>query len=263
MRILTSLLLMITTIISCGKKGNGDTDVVMVENMESSDLKVYPAYNWDTLRGIYSGPFSDKEININLTYVSEFNVVGYSVVSGLIRNLSGKVTQNDDSVRLVLEEPGDHVHDGKFYLNIHKTNFGVSGRWAPFRASISPKNFKLKKKIFDFNVDTDYEKAPVTETSFIILFGDCRDSLGRYEFLMDGSVVYEFYNTPSEFEENNNTAMQKSIGSWEFKKGNITIYWQPNFAFPNLKSQFKLIYDDEQLILKGEGRIIYPLYGAA
>lgn len=262
MKITAILLLSSMVFLSCGgekeqAEASAEETVVGIDALEE---KEYLPYHWDTLQGIYSGPFSDKEININLTYVSEFNAVGYSVMNGLIRNISGKVTQNEDSVKLILEEPGDHPHDGTFYLNIHKKDFGVKGKWEAFHSSVPSKSFKLKKKIIDFELDIDYDNPKITnESSFVLLFGECRDSLGTYQFSMDGSVVYEFYNTPDEFEAGNE-AMQKAMGSWMLKNGLITVYWQPNFAFPNLKSQFRMVKGEFKL--QGEGRTIYSMFGA-
>jgi hypothetical protein len=230
---------------------------------DSLKVEEYSFYNWDTLTGIYSGRFSDKEININLTYVSEFNAVGYSVMGGLIRNMSGKVTHTGDSVEITLAEPGDHAHDGTFYLNIHKNNFGVNGKWIAFNSSISSKKFNLKKKktLNYFDVE---DNDPITAENFAVFYNHCRDSLGEYYFYEDGSVIYDFYNTPDEYETESGV-MQKAKGSWSYKENNITVFWQPNFAFPNLKSQFKIVEDKDvefrYLQLTGEKRIIYSTYG--
>lgn len=261
MRMLTLLLLITTFIVSCGEKNNQSGENEVTENPEETEE--YPVYNWDTLRGIYSGKFSDKEININLTYVSEFNAVGYSVMSGLIRNISGKVTHTEDSVQITLAEPGDHVHDGTFYLSVHKQNLRLNGTWVAFNSSIPSKTFSLKKKKAISFDGVDYNE-PVTGENFSVFYNHCRDSLGEYYFSEDGSVIYDFYNTPDEYESESG-AMQRAKGSWSYKANVITVFWQPNFAYPHLKSQFKIVEDKSDdyryLQLVGEGRVIYSTYG--
>lgn len=258
MRFCAFLLIILFT--SC--KGNKELTPENTVDSESS-VQELPDYYFDTLQGIYSGQFGDKEINIRLNYVTEHNAVGYCVVNGLIRNLSGKVEQTQDSVKLVLEEPGDNQYDGTFYLSIHKTNFNVNGKWEPFRLSGS-KKVSLKRKILLNYADID-ENTPVNDQSFSLFFERGIDSLGSYFFNPDGHVKYEFYDSPDDFETESGT-MKIANGSWTLKKGIVTIYWQPNFAFPNLKSQFKLIdlrLESEYISFKlvGEGRTINSSYG--
>lgn len=231
---------------------------------DSSEDQEFEPYYWDTLCGIYSGAYSDRELNINLTYVSQYNAVGYSVLNGLIRNISGKVTQTTDSVKLTLSELGDHVHDGVFQLNINKRNFEVKGTWKAYSSSIPSKTFQLKKKRWlDYN-EFDYEK-PVTAENFLFFYEVSEDSLGYYYFKEDGSVNYEFYPTPNAFSNQEGT-LQYAQGSWTIKGEYVTVYWQPNFAFPNLKSRFRIMDgrktdpEDGYPYLEGEGRIIYPQY---
>lgn len=263
MKFFVLLLSLCIVFVSCKEKEEIRTEGADSAKIDTLYVKEFPPYNWDTLCGVYSGLFSDKEINIRLTYVSEFNAVGYNVMSGLIRNVSGKVSQTEDSVKITMEEPGDHAHDGIFYLNIHKQNFGINGEWVAFNSSIPSKKFKLKRKrILNYSeIDDD---SPLTEESFAYFFERGRDSLGDYSFLPDGYVTYEFYNTPYEFEENYGT-MKTATGGWTFKKGIVTIFWQPNFAYPGLKSQFRVFdlrnEDYGPIKMVGEGRTIYSSYG--
>lgn len=266
MKIWTILLLSALFFTACQDEEKATASVSGEDSGTTDPLTVqeFAPYQWDTLCGVYSGTYSDREINIKLTYVSQYNAVGYSVLNGLIRNISGKVTQTEDSVKLILSELGDHAHDGVFQLNINKQNFGVKGSWKAYNTSIPSKAFQLKKKRpLDYN-EFDYEK-PVTADNFLFFYGVSQDSLGYYYFNEDGSVNYEFYTTPDAFNNQEGT-MQYAQGSWTIKGGNVTVYWQPNFAFPNLKSGFKIIDDRKSdpengyPHLKGEGRIIYPQY---
>lgn len=261
------LILFICILASCSQKKEVSPTISETALESENDPQEYPAYDWDTLAGIYFGPFSDKEININLTYVSEFNAVGYSVMNGLIRNILGKVAQNKDSVKLVLLESGEHPFDGTFYLNIHKTNFEINGEWIPFDSKIKSKQFHLAKRIVISNSEFDYD-APLTDDHFLNFFSYSEDSLGSYTFSEDGSVTYQFYDTPYDYEEKQEGTPKIARGSWSVKNKIVTIFWQPNFAFPSLKSQFKMIdkrneEEFESLLLQGEGRIIYSSYGMA
>ncbi len=266
MKIWTVLLLSALFFTACQgeKKDTAIGSQAAFGTTDSLTVQEFDPYQWDTLCGIYSGIYSDREININLTYVSQYNAVGYSVLNGLIRNISGKVTQTADSVKLVLSELGDHAHDGVFQLNINKQNFNVKGSWKAYNSSIPSKTFQLKKKQpLDYN-EFDYDK-PVTAENFLFFYGVSEDSLGYYYFHEDGSVNYEFYTTTNAFSNQEGT-MQYAQGSWTIKGGDVIIYWQPNFAFPNLKSKFRIMdnrkTDPENGYphLQGEGRIIYPQY---
>ncbi len=258
MKITYFLLVVFAIIFVACKEKKAVAETSLTVDIEQG-VQNFPIFNWDTLRGVYHGKFSDKEININLTYVSEYNAVGYSVVSGLIRNLSGKVTQTLDSVKIILVEPGDHAHDGTFYLAISKENFGIVGRWEAFSSTISSKKFKLTKKLpLDYS-ELD-SQTPLNEENFQYFFNNAYDSFGNYTFNEDGSVTYEFYMTEEENEQDNGT-LYTANGSWEFHSNKIIVFWQPNFAFPSLKSQFNLIdiRNDEEynLMLEGEGRKIF------
>lgn len=261
-RLLVVLLSLPLLFTSCKSDKKKETSGLNGEAVTEVSEQQFPPYNWDTLKGVYFGPFLKSEIHINLTYVTEFNAVGYSVVNGLVRNVSGKVSQTKDSVRLVLSEQGDNAYDGVFSIDINKHNFQANGKWQPYDSKLASKTFSLKKKKPLNYSDFDYYKDPITADNFLMFYEFSQDSLGYYRFLEDGSVNYEFYQTTDDFETKNGT-LQFAIGSWKLNGKSVTVNWQPNFAFPKLKSQFKIVddrKDEGSVTLRGENRVIYSSY---
>lgn len=251
---LTALLL-----VACSQKEN---EPVMTQVAEELPEEVeYPAFNFDTLRGSYQGSFGDKELNLVISHLTPYNVVGYNVINGLIRNVTGKVEQNQDSIILNLAESGEHAYDGVFRVAFHRDNFSNNGKWTPFDSRISAKTFRLKKQYeLDYSKDIDYEK-PVTDESFLYFFSYASDSIGRILMTNDGLAVYQHNG---EVEEEKDAKLLTAHGSWTFKNKVLTISWQPNIYFPKLKSTFKLVdsrfQEDGWLTLQGEGRTLYSGY---
>lgn len=263
-RLLVVLLSLPLFFTSCKSDKQKEASGLNGENIPVTEVneEQFPPYNWDTLKGVYAGPFLNSEIHINLTYVTEFNAVGYSVVNGLVRNISGKVSQSKDSVRLVLSEQGDNAYDGVFSLEINKNNFQTKGEWKPYDSKLTSKTFSLKKKKSPDYTKFDYYKDPITADNFLMFYEFSQDSLGYYRFSNDGSVNYEFYKTTDDFEAQSGT-MQFAIGSWKLNGKSVTINWQPNFAYPKLKSQFNIVDDrknEGSVTLRGENRVIYSSY---
>lgn len=222
----------------------------------AEDSDDFAPFDWDTLKGIYSGDFSGSDIRIKINYISNKQVVGYNVHKGLLRNISGKVQQTKDSIILLMQEPGDNPYDGTFKLMIDRKTLAVNGTWVPFHDNLSAKVFTLKK--LEFDKDYNYD-AKVTASNFSQFYGYVGDSLGDFAFFDDGLVEYTYY--PLEDEVNRVEQMQEAKGSWTLNGSTVSINWQPNSAFPSLKSTFQVKKGEYGHILDGEGRTLYAEYG--
>lgn len=246
------LSLIILTLSSCGSKETVDPET-SVQNADSEVVQDFPAFNWDTLKGIYSGDFAGNDIRIRINYISNKQVVGYNVHKGLLRNISGHVEQTQDSIILHMQEPGDNEYDGTFKILIDRNTLNMNGTWVPFRHNLSSKAFSLKR--LEFDTDYDYD-AKITPSNFTMHFPYVGDSLGDFMFYDDGMVVYEYY--PTHDEVNRVEQLLEATGSWSLKGSVLTINWQPNSAFPSLQSTFKVGKDEYTNNLIGEGRTLYP-----
>lgn len=217
-------------------------------------------FNMDTLKGIYTGDFAGSDIRLVIKYISNKHAVGYDVHNGLQRNLSGTVAIKENTIELVLSEPGDNEFDGVFYLNINKENFEAEGYWQSTSGKISKKHFVLHHlNIFDQEtVDEDGNIRAVTLTSgnFSDYFYHVTDSIGELEFSNDGICIYKYYPHEDEFERKEQLISFK--GSWTLKDNTVVIVWQKNNVFPNKKSTFKINRDKDTDIhessLTGENR---------
>lgn len=208
----------------------------------------------DTLRGIYYGDFGGSEIRIALTYLSPNHGVGYNVLKGLQRNISGKLTENAKDVLLELHEPGDHKYDGIFYLTISKEDFSCTGKWVSNDKKIKERNFTLKKLIYssvDPYSDTNMTAKDVTKENFTNFFYDVQDSIGRLMFEDDGLCSYKFYESYDTLERKEQ--YQEIDGTWNLKDGKVIVQWSKNNHFPKEKSYFDIFVDapnyDYRLIL--------------
>lgn len=255
MKTILYLLLVLIVGAACSTKDEPVSDSNSHLSTEET-IEEYPSFDWDTLKGIYVGDFAGSEIRIKITYVSNKNVVGYNIHKGLLRNISGKVSETQDSIILYMDEPGDNKFDGTFQLLIDRQNLNVNGSWVPFSSKLSKKAFTLKKLIPE-----EYdENAVITNSNFANYFSYVADSLGDFYFSDDGFVNYTYY--PSMDEVHRNEQQESVKGSWSVKGNEVIISWQENPVFPTNKSVFKITKQEYYRTLVGEGRELSDMYGA-
>lgn len=255
MKYFVILFLFCCLIVSCG--GNNDDSVSSKDvETEVNEVLSFEPFDWDTLKGGYLGDFGGSEIRINITYVSNKNVVGYNIHKGLFRNISGKVTETMDSIVLHMDEPGDHKFDGTFQIVVLKSDLSMHGTWVPFKKGLGKKVFSLEKII----IDKDDKK--LSNSNFSDYFYYVSDSLGSFYFDNSGFVKYKYY--PKTDNVNYADQLEEIKGSWTISGKNLLINWAENPVFPSRKSTFKVIFDTEEynFELIGEGRTLYANYGA-
>lgn len=254
-------LVVISTIFIVACSSDKKDPIVNLEEENLIEDVIYPNFNFDTLRGYYHGKFGDNVLHLTISHVSPFNAVGYNVVNGLIRNVTGKVEQSADSIILNLAESGEHEYDGVFRITFHRNDLSNKGRWSPFGSGVASKTFQLSKKVApDYSSDFNFDAA-VTEANFLHFFSYPGDSLGNLELSIDGLAVYQ-HGKVVNMEKDSKFLSAK--GSWMYKNKVLTIFWQPNSYFPKLKSTFKIVdernKEDGWLTLQGEGRTFYSSY---
>ena len=250
--LLTAAFILTLFLSSCGadkKTGRaGETSA------SADSTAVLEPFYYDTLKGIYYGDFGGTELRIVINYVSEGHAVGYSIVKGLQRNISGKVTATATTIDMELAEPGDNKYDGVFKLSADRQTFGISGSWKPNDPKLAVKTFKLAK------MELPGEGEAITPANFASFFAYAADSLGEFNFDQSGLCTYVYY--PS---KNDDYRDQKEefTGSWRLNGDQLTIDWQENPVFPSRTSTFRIVTQPEytQYLLEGEGRSIYSYYG--
>lgn len=238
---------------SCGSEpvdAEQKTEIEYIEN----EIPPVDDFQYDTLKGMYTGDFGGSEIRIILNYVSGTNVIGYNIHKGLQRNINGKLRKSGDSIIMSLPEPGDHKFDGVFELTFLGIDKKPRANWTSNSGKIPAKNFNLKK------LETPKDsKDGINMSNFTDYFSYVYDTLGNYRFEQDGFVLYEYY--PKTDEINRVEQLKEVKGMWSLTGNSVTIDWQKNSVFPEPKMTYEIVKSEyEEHMLKGKDRNLYYYY---
>lgn len=225
--------------------------VLPVETVEKASIS-FNNENLDTLTGTYMGDFGGNDIRIVLTHIGKSHVVGYNILKGLRRNLSGSYINLGDTIQMTLSEPGDNEYDGIFELEIYRQDFSGEGKWKSNSGKISAKTFTLEKlPPFEYVENTDI----FDNSNFASAYSWVEDSIGAIRFDDDGSCIYEYY---PKFDSKNRVEQKVEIkGSWTIKNNIVKIAWQANSIFPSRISEFEAVKDEYYYFLKNADRELY------
>jgi len=220
------------------KEVPSDSIAVVTEQLDEGISGTRLNYqNIDTLLGIYSLSFDGTPARIIVNYINHRKAVGYNMVKGLQRNLSGNVEETTDSIHLSLAEPGDHKADGVFHLSWSKDGLNGSGSWVSNSGKYSKKYFNLTK-IDRAYLKKEHAKNAITNANFTNYFNYLEDSLGSLTFMNDGKVTYAYY--PEEDTIHRKEQLESFNGTWQLKGDSLHVYWQPNTIFPSRSTLFKV-----------------------
>ena len=244
---------LIVTLMSCEDKTIIQEEIKI--NKIEAEIPQEDNFHYDTLQGMYIGDFGGSDIRLIINYVSNKNAIGYNIHKGLQRNLTGKVTRNEDSVLIVLNEPGDHEFDGVFTLCFVGNDYEPTGIWKSNSGKLKERNFKLSKLIKPTKSTDD----AIDISNFADYFSYLNDTIGDYFFKEDGLCIFEYY--PFGDDEQRVEQMIEIRGSWSLAGKTVTIDWQPNKVFPKRKMIYKIISDEYgEQILEGNNHILYNNY---
>jgi hypothetical protein len=189
------------------------------------------------LIGLYIGDFGENSIRLELTYINKHKVLGYNLLKGLQRNLSGDVFYSDSLFTLTLNEPGDHEYDGKFILTVNKSNCTVSGEWQSNSGKIAGKQFKLEK----IELIEDFD-APISLGSFANRFYFLTNQIGHdIQFFANGKVVYTHYIQEN---ENSEPKPESFNGNWYLADNKVVVEFSKNNVFKDKKVFFKMTQEE-------------------
>ncbi|MEI6851409.1 MAG: hypothetical protein WCL06_01145 [Bacteroidota bacterium] len=119
----------------------------------------------NNILGIWIGKFSNKIMQIAITEVNQSNIIGYDILNGKKRSLSGTFTETNVQYTLLLNEPGDDKGDGKFDISINKSNLAAQGTWQSFKGNLKYSfNFnkignisEISESIYELLIKTSYK----------------------------------------------------------------------------------------------------------
>lgn len=237
LRSLISFLILVLVSFSCS---NDNQDINPQADTTLGDFEKQETPCLAELLGLYIGDFGGSSLRIEITYLNQHKVLGYNLLKGLQRNLSGDVFYSDSLFTLTLNEPGDHEHDGKFILYIDKSNCSVSGEWHSNSGKISARKFNLEK----IELNSDYD-APISLGNLADRFDFLRNELGHdIQFFQNGKVKYTYYVN---IEESENSEAKSEIfnGNWFISDDEIVVEFEKNIIFKEKKVYFKMIHEDD------------------
>lgn len=222
------------TLFSCEQK---EPEEIITINEIKPEIPPVDDFNYDTLKGIYSGDFGGSDIRIVLNYVNQTNAIGYNIHKGLQRNLSGKVEKIGDSIKIILNEPGDNKYDGVFTLNLIGDYQKLTGNWVANDSKYGDKDFVLHKK-----VKLEYESfKKLTADNFSMYIDLLEDTTGTYNLSDDGLCRYDYYPSNDGVEQ-----LVSILGSWTFKNNQLIFDWQPNEYFKNSQTIYNYFYNENE-----------------
>lgn len=109
----------------------------------------------------YEGIEHPDKINLIIKKITKDEVVGQSIVAGKKRILMGKVFEEGDKLKFVMDESGSLKTDGRYEFELKGDT--LIGEWNPFKkdAQLSKMVYKLLRKAFVYNPNlmlpkTDY-----------------------------------------------------------------------------------------------------------
>lgn len=163
-------------LISCKKEEKSD-EKIKIDSL-SSKKEVQQEFHKEWY-GIYSGDFNSKavpneygseiaeyrKISVKINRITKDSVYGYSVVNGNQRPFRGIL--NENTLGLVLDEPGNDKTDGRFQLKVKQDS--LIGDWIAFNKSSvrSPeKTLKLTRKEFAYNANFMLSKDTSEESDY-------------------------------------------------------------------------------------------------
>ncbi|MCV9385846.1 YARHG domain-containing protein [Reichenbachiella ulvae] len=114
------------------------------------------------LFGYWVGAFGKNKINIAISDIEGDSIYGHSVCAGNFRPIKGTIKSFSDSLFAIkMFEPGDDKYDGEFTFTIDLSDMSLSGSWAPYKNTVSAKNYQLEKRAFQY----DRKSGDYPETS--------------------------------------------------------------------------------------------------
>lgn len=128
------------------------------ENIYKINAAEHPLY------GYWVGAFGKNKINIALAHIDEDSIHGHSVCAGNFRPIKGTIEQLEQNLYSInMVEPGDDKYDGEFNFVIDLKKGELSGRWKPYKNTVSAKEYTLTKRTFSYDVNVgDFPEASRT-----------------------------------------------------------------------------------------------------
>lgn len=154
------LVCMLATIVFTSCQNSTSTEV---KNTEKDSIVMEAILSPAKLIGSYVGAFGDNKISLLITKTTADSIEGRSIVGGFDRPFKGTIKELKGQYEVVVNEPGDDKHDGKFQFTFDNASPDqIAGSWMPYKETetIKGKNYSLTRKAFVYKNDVgDYPEG--------------------------------------------------------------------------------------------------------
>ena len=178
-------------------------------------------FDYDSLIGIYSYEYDHSVVRIEINYCSESKILGRNIFRGKIRNLSGKVKQEENSILIELEAMGDMDDDPSYSFKVDPIDYSIKGQRMSLSKTVDKKNITLKR----LNFQERNEGDRLTIENAFYWEGQFQDSIGGLWFSRNGKVEYEEVYSSN---EGGVEKITKIKGSWFIKNGRVFAEFEEN-----------------------------------
>lgn len=102
----------------------------------------------------YSDNSFISKLNITIKRITKDSVIAQSIAGGIILPLTGKLTETDTAVTIVLDQPKDQPNQGQFKIRLSKDT--LIGTWRTFEPNKKylGRRFKLLKQNQVYNANS-------------------------------------------------------------------------------------------------------------
>lgn len=224
------------------KKKNTNDEKTSINTEEETHKELYGFWVGDFIESDSEGFDGDMDasidkLNINIKRITKDTVFAQSVVSGNLRPLIGKLSDDGKKISLILDEPGNNKYDGRFEMYLD--NDTLKGKWKAFNTKLKwpSKEFSLLKKQFVYNANL----MLTTDNSYVDW--SKWKSVNTYDTLENGKIeTYEnrAFRSSSDkiFKLNASTVLLKENELKNLKKLDLeiiknTIFARHGYAFKN------------------------------
>ena len=122
--------------------------------------------------------FYRNKITIAVESVDDEQIKGHSIVAGKRQPFIGKVSKENDLLKVIAEEPRGEKDNGRFIFELNTATGEISGVWYMYnaKASLDSRSYTLKKRQYEYNKDLMVDSA-ILSADYYNAFDDTKESI--------------------------------------------------------------------------------------
>lgn len=169
---------------------NNDNDKSVAETPQNIDVVPFDTIiGQQGITGYYVGMFEVNDLNVDnkLFYRNKITIAvesvdneqikGHSIVAGKRQPFIGKVSKENDLLKVIAEEPNEK-DNGRFIFELNTATGEISGVWYMYnaKASLDSRSYTLKKRQYEYNKDLMVDSA-ISSEDYYNAFDDTKESI--------------------------------------------------------------------------------------